>query len=153
MSRCRAVAKKLGCPVAMIDKRRERANISEVMYVVGSVRGKEAVILDDMVDTAGSLVQAVEALLKKGATAVSACCTHPVLSSKSLKRLSHAPLHELIVSDTIPINRRKRARIGDKLKVVSCAPMLGDAILRIHSGESISVLFPESLEGLAHIVS
>ncbi|MBI2552706.1 ribose-phosphate pyrophosphokinase [Candidatus Uhrbacteria bacterium] len=151
--RCRALAKKLGCPIAFIDKRRERANESEVMHVVGRIRGREAIILDDMVDTAGSLVKAAEALLAKGATAVSACCTHPVLSPKSIRRLAHAPLRTLVVADTIPISAAKRARIVDKLRVVSCAPMLGDAILRIHSGESLAVLFPEAREKPAHPVS
>ena len=153
LARCRAIAKQLDCPVAFIDKRRPRANESEVMNVVGEVKKREAIILDDMVDTAGSLVKASEALLAKGASRVCACCTHAVLSSKAPVRLARAPLHKLIVSDTIPISAEKRARIGRKLIIVSCAPLLGDAILRIHSGESLSVLFPESLEDLAHTSS
>lgn len=148
--RCRAVAKKLGCPVAFIDKRRDRANISEVMHVVGGVRGREAIILDDMVDTAGSLAQAAQALLKKGAQRVLACCTHPVLSPKSLQRLHDSPLEALVVSDTIAISPEKQRRIGPKLKIASCAALLADAILRIHHGESLSVLFEESLEDLVH---
>ncbi|TAL19904.1 ribose-phosphate pyrophosphokinase [Patescibacteria group bacterium] len=149
IARCRALAKKLGCPVAMIDKRRARANESEVMNVVGAVRGREAVVVDDLVDTAGSLVHGAKALLEKGAHKVSACCTHAVLSPKSMSRLADAPLDALVVSDTIAIPPSKRRRIGTKLRVASCAPMLGEAILRIHSGESLSVLFNESLDDLA----
>lgn len=148
--RCSVLAQKLGCPpIAFIDKRREKANISEVMNVVGNVRGREAILLDDLIDTAGSLVHAAEALLQKGATKVSACCTHPVLSRRSLERLAKAPLERLVVSDTIPVSPRKRERIGPKLKVVSTASLLSEAILRIHSGESLSVLFQEALSRLA----
>lgn len=148
VARCRAIAKVLNSPVAMIDKRRERANESEVMHVVGRVKGREAVLLDDMVDTAGSLVKAAVALRKAGAHHVLACCTHPVLSPKSLSRLARAPIRELVVADTVPISEEKRRRIGRKLKVVSCAAMLGDAIRRIHSGDSLSVIFEESLADL-----
>lgn len=146
--RCRAVAKKLDCPVAFIDKRRERPNESEVMNVVGKVKGREAIILDDLVDTAGSLGHAARAIRKAGATSVSACCTHPVLSPKSLKRLRHAPLRELVVADTIAISPEKRRAIGTKLKIATCAPLLAEAIKGIHSGESLSALFDESLEDL-----
>ncbi len=148
VARCRAVAKKLGCPVAFIDKRRARANESEVMHVVGKVKGRDAIILDDIVDTAGSLVHAADALLRKGARKVSACCTHPVLSGKALDRLAQSRLDMIVVADTIAIPPRKRRRIGPKLKVASCAALLGEAILRIHSGESLSVLFEESLADL-----
>lgn len=148
MARCRSLAKRLNCPVALIDKRRERANESEVMHVVGAVRGREAVLVDDLVDTAGSLSKAAAALRKAGARAVSACCTHPVLSPRSLTRLARAPIRELVVADTISVADDKRRRIGRKLKVVSCAPMLGEAIMRIHHGESLSVIFEESLADL-----
>lgn len=149
IQRCRAVAKKLKCPVAFIDKRRERANESEVMNVVGNVRGREAIILDDMVDTAGSLVKAAEAILKAGARSVSACCTHPVLSPKSLRRLARSPLRELIVADTIAIPPRKQRAIGPKLKIATCAPLLAAAIKGIHFGDSLSALFDESLADFA----
>lgn len=144
--RCRAMAKHLNCPVVFIDKRREKANESEVMRVVGSVQNRHAIILDDMVDTAGSLVHAAQALIDKGAVSVSACCTHPVLSKKSLPRLADARIDQLVVSDTIPISPAKRKRIGPKLKIVSSAPLLGEAIVRINSGESLSGLFEEALE-------
>lgn len=148
MGRCRALAHKIGCPVAMIDKRRDRANESEVMNIVGDVRGRDAVLIDDMVDTAGSLVKAAIALQESGAKKVSACCTHAVLSPQSLQRLAEAPIHELVVSDTVPVSQEKCHAIGKKLKIVTCAPMLGRAILRLHDGKSLSVLFGESLKGL-----
>lgn len=148
-TRCHAVAKKLNCPVAFIDKRRERPNESEVMNVVGAIKHREVIMLDDMVDTAGSLVHAAQAILAAGAKSVSACCTHPVLSPKSLTRLRHAPLRELIVADTIAISPEKRRAIGPKLKISTCAPLLAEAIKGIHSGESLSALFEESLEDLA----
>lgn len=146
--RCRAVAKKLGCPVAFIDKRRERPNESEVMNVVGTVRGREGIILDDMVDTAGSLDKAAYAILRAGARSVSACCTHPVLSPKSLARLHQAPLRALVVADTIAISPEKRRVIGAKLKIATCAPLLAAAIKGIHFGDSLSALFEESLDDL-----
>lgn len=145
VARCRAIAKRLGCPVALIDKRRDRANVSEVMNVVGSVRGRDAILLDDMVDTAGSLVKAADAVLGAGARTVSACCTHPVLSLKSIPRLRRSRLSTLVVSDTIPVSKRKKNGIGRKLRIASCAAMLGEAIMRINAGESLSQLFDDSL--------
>ncbi len=145
VARCRAIAKRLGCPVALIDKRRDRANVSEVMHVVGDVRGRDAILLDDMVDTAGSLVKAADAVLACGARTVSACCTHPVLSPKSVARLRRSRLKTFVVADTIPVSHKKRKGIGRKLHVASCAGMLGEAIVRIHAGESLSQLFDDSL--------
>lgn len=152
VSRTGAIAKRfVSLPVAFIDKRRERANEAEVMNLVGEVAGREAIIIDDMVDTAGSLVKAAEALHDAGATTVSACCTHPVFSERSFERIAAAEvLSALVVSDTIAIPEEKLRRLGSKLKIVSCASLVGEAVLRIASGESLSVLFDESLEDLVH---
>lgn len=152
VGRTRAIAKRFNnSPMAFIDKRRDRANESEVMHLVGEVNGRDTVIVDDMVDTAGSLVHAAEALRAAGARSVAACCTHPLLSAKSIDRLATTTaLDALVVSDTIKIPDKKMRRIGPKLRVTSAAPMLANAIRRIASGESLSVLFDESLEDLVH---
>lgn len=155
VGRTRAIAKRFdNSPVAFIDKRRDRANESEVMHLVGEVEGRDTVLVDDMVDTAGSLVHAAEALRKAGARSVAACCTHPLFSPKSLDRLAATTsLDTLVVSDTTKIPDEKRQRIGSKLRIASCAPMLANAILRIASGESLSVLFDEALDDLAGTAS
>jgi ribose-phosphate pyrophosphokinase len=137
--RARAFAKRLGANLAIIDKRREVANVAEVMNIIGDVKGQTCVIVDDMVDTAGTLCEAARSLIEEGATAVHAAITHPVLSGPALKRISEAPLTQVIVTDTIPL-RPDAIDIG-KLHVVSVAAPIGEAIRRINNEESVSSLF------------
>ncbi|MBN1254422.1 MAG: ribose-phosphate pyrophosphokinase [Deltaproteobacteria bacterium] len=139
VERTRAFAKRLDASLAIIDKRRETANVAQVMHIVGEVKGKVAVILDDMVDTAGTLTQAAKALKEHGATAIYACCTHPVLSGSAIQKINDSPLAELIVTDTIPINHE--GSTCKKIKVLSVAELFGEAIQRIHDNESVSSLF------------
>ena len=139
VERSRAYAKRLDANLAIIDKRRESANIAEVMNIVGDVKGQTCVIVDDMVDTAGTLTESARALDREGAKAVYAVITHPVLSGPATKRISESPLQELVVTDTIPL--RPEARDCSKLQVVTIAPLLGEAIRRINNEESVSSLF------------
>ncbi len=139
VERTRAFAKRLNADLAIIDKRRERANESEAMRVIGDVKGKVAILLDDMVDTAGTLCNAADMLHKAGAVEVHAFCTHPVLSGPAVSRLSASRIKTLVVTNTIPL--REEARRCDKIKVLSVSELLGDAISRIHSEDSVSSLF------------
>jgi ribose-phosphate pyrophosphokinase len=139
VERAREYAKRLESTMAIVDKRRPRPNESEVMSIIGDVRDKIAVIIDDMVDTAGTICKAAEAILDRGAREVYAIATHPVLSGKALERIAASPLKALIVSDTIPL--REEAKVLDKIKVLSVANLLGEAIRRIHTDDSISSLF------------
>lgn len=139
VERARAFSKRLNASLAIIDKRRERANISEVMHLIGDVRGKDCVIVDDMIDTAGTLAGAAKALMDNGAKSVVACATHGVLSGPAIERIMASPLKEVVVTDTIPLS--EAARNCGKIKQVTIARLLGEAIKRIHSGESVSSLF------------
>jgi ribose-phosphate pyrophosphokinase len=134
----RAYAKRFKCGLAIVDKRRISDKMAEVMHIMGDVKGKVAVIVDDMVATAGSLVEAVDAIKKAGALEVYAAITHPVLCGPAIERISKSRLKELVVTDTIPIGKDKM--IG-KIKVLSVASLLAEAIKRIHCEESLSVLF------------
>ena len=134
----RAYAKRLKCGLAIVDKRRVNDKEAEVMHIMGDVKGKNAVIVDDMVATAGSLVEAVDAIKKAGALDVYAAITHPVLCGPAIERLKKSSLKELVVTNTIPIAKQKML---PRIKVLSVASLLGDAIKRIHEEESISVLF------------
>ncbi|MDP3804157.1 MAG: ribose-phosphate pyrophosphokinase [Candidatus Omnitrophota bacterium] len=134
----RAYAKRLKCSLAIVDKRRVNDAQAEVMHIMGDVKGKYAVITDDMVATAGSLVEAVDAIKKAGALDVYAAITHPVLCGPAIERLKKSSLKELVVTDTIPM---PKAKILGKIKVLSVAKLLGEAIKRIHEEASISVLF------------
>jgi len=139
VERARAYAKRLDVNLAIIDKRRDAANVSKVMNIVGEVKDTTCVIVDDMVDTAGTLVESARALEREGARAVSAVITHAVLSGPAIKRVEESPLMELVVTDTIPL--RGDANNCDKLHVISVAPLLGEAIRRINNEESVSSLF------------
>ncbi len=139
VERARAYSKRLNASLAIIDKRRERANVSEVMNLIGDVKGKQCIIVDDMIDTAGTLTGAARALMEFGATRVVACATHGVLSGPAIQRIEESPLDEVIVSDTIPLS--PAARLCPKIKQVSMARLLGEAIKRIHSSDSVSSLF------------
>ncbi len=139
VERARAFAKRLDTGLAIIDKRRTAPNVAEAMHIIGEVENRVAVILDDMIDTAGTVVQAAEALKRHGARRVYACATHPVLSGRAVERLRDSCIEEVIVTNTIPL--REEARLLDKIKVLSVGPLLGEAIKRIHSGHSVSSLF------------
>ena len=139
VERARAYAKRLNSALAIIDKRRESPNVSQVMNIIGDVSGMIAVLVDDMVDTGGTLVRAAYALTEKGARAVYACCTHPVLSGQSIKVILDSPITEMIVTDTIPL--REEARNCHKIKILSVSSLLADAIRRIYEDESVSCLF------------
>lgn len=139
VERARAFAKHLDAQLAIIDKRREQANVAEVMHVIGDVEGRTCMIVDDMVDTAGTLVKAARALLDYGATAVYGCCTHAVLSGPALDNIEGSPLAELVVGDSIPL--QQRGRECGRIKQLSVAPLLAQAIESIHEETSISRLF------------
>ena len=139
VERSRALAKRLGAPLAIIDKRREGPNITEVMRVIGAVRGQTCLIIDDMVDTAGTLVKGVEALINKGAASVYACCTHAVLSGSAVDRINDSSLKELVVTDSIPLT--PKAQACDKIRQLSVSNLLAQAIESIHNESSVSRLF------------
>ena len=139
VERARAFAKRLDAQLAIIDKRREQANVAEVMNVIGDVTGRTCMLVDDMVDTAGTLVNSADALLEHGARAVYACCTHPVLSGSALKKIKDSSLTELVVADSIPL--REQACQCDRIRQLSVAPLLAQAIESIHEETSISRLF------------
>ena len=139
--RARALAKKLGCDLAIIDKRRPKANVSEVMHIIGEVDGRNCVIMDDMVDTAGTLTKAAEVLKERGAKKVVAYCTHPVLSGPAIERIQKSPLDELVVTNTIPLS--DAAKACSKIRQLTCAPLLAETIRRISKGDSVMSLFAE----------
>ena len=139
--RARALAKRLESDLAIIDKRRPKANVSEVMNVIGEVTGRSCVIMDDMVDTAGTLVKAAQVLKEEGATKVVAYCTHAVLSGAAVERIDNSDLDELVVTDTIPL--REDARASAKIRQLSVAGLLAETILRIFNEDSVSSLFIE----------
>ena len=137
--RARAVANRLNAPLAIVDKRRPKENESEVMNIIGDVAGMNAMLFDDMIDTAGTLVKAAEAIKNAGATSVRACATHPVFSGEAIERINKSVLEEVIVSDSIRLT--KEGRESSKIKVLSFAPLIGEAIKRIHEEKSVSILF------------
>ncbi|MEO8839043.1 MAG: ribose-phosphate pyrophosphokinase [Herbaspirillum sp.] len=139
--RARALAKRLGCDLAIIDKRRPKANVSEVMNVIGEVEGRNCVIMDDMVDTAGTLTKAAEILKARGAKKVIAYCTHPVLSGPALERIVNSPLDELVVTDTIPLTAAAQA--CSKIRQLSCAKLLAETFKRISKGDSVMMMFAD----------
>jgi len=139
VERARAFAKRLSAPLAIIDKRREEANVAEVMNVVGDVAGKHCLLFDDLIDTAGTLVKGAEALLVKGAATVSACATHAVLSGPAVSRIQASCLKEVVVSNSIPLS--EEAKRSSKIRSLSVANLLGEAIRSIHEGGSVSRLF------------
>jgi len=138
VTRARAFAKRLDADLVIIDKRRPSPNEAEIMNVVGDVRGRHALIVDDMVDTGGTLIRAAQALLDHGATVVSASCTHPVLSGSAMEKIDSSPLEELVACNTIPIDSKTMSK---KIKVLTVAKLLGEAIRRIHNEDSVSSLF------------
>ncbi len=136
VARARYFAKELGLDMVIIDKRREKANVAEVMNIIGDVEGKDVILIDDMIDTAGTMMKGAKALKDLGATSVMACCTHPVLSGPAYERIEEGDLDELVVANTIPL-----AKMSDKIKVLSTASMLGEVIRRVQNNESVNSLF------------
>jgi ribose-phosphate pyrophosphokinase len=139
VERARAFAKRLQANLAIIDKRREGPNETHVMHIIGDVSGRDALLLDDMIDTAGTIAQGAQACMEHGARRVWAACTHAVLSGPALERLNTSALEEVVVTNTIPLKGKER--LCPKLKMLSVAPLLGEAIKRIHEEESVSSLF------------
>lgn len=138
VGRARTFAEQLDAPLAIIDKRRPKANVSEVMNIIGEVKDKNVILIDDMIDTAGTLVNGAEALKKFGAKEVYSCCTHPVLSGPAIDRIEKSVLKEVVVLDTLPLSSEKRI---EKIKVESVAPIFASAIRKIFANESVSKLF------------
>jgi len=139
VERARAFAKRLSAGLAIVDKRRSAPNEAKAMAVIGNVRNKTAIILDDMVDTAGTLTEAVGVLIKNGAKDVHACCSHPVLSGPAVQRISDSELSSLVATDTIPLSAN--AQMCDKIKVLSISELVGEAIIRSFNGDSVTSLF------------
>jgi ribose-phosphate pyrophosphokinase len=140
--RARALAKQLNCDLAIIDKRRPRANVSEVMHVIGEIEGRNCVIMDDMIDTAGTLVKAAEVLKERGAKKVYAYCTHPIFSGPAIERITQGgALDEVVVTDTIPLSLA--ATQCQKIRQLSVAPLIAETIQRIANGESVMSLFSD----------
>ncbi|MDO9250993.1 ribose-phosphate pyrophosphokinase [Hydrogenophaga sp.] len=140
--RARALAKQLNCDMAIIDKRRPKANVSEVMHVIGDIEGRNCVIMDDMIDTAGTLVKAAEVLKERGAKSVYAYCTHPIFSGPAIERIAKGnALDEVVVTNTIPLSQAAQA--CSKIRQLSVAPLMAETIARIASGESVMSLFAD----------
>ena len=139
VERARAFAKRLSSPLAIIDKRREEANVAEVMNVVGDVAGRNCLLVDDLIDTGGTLVKGAEALLEKGAASVSACATHAVLSGPAVSRIEESQLKEVVFTNSIPLS--ETARNSTRIKSLSIAKLMADAIRSIHEETSVSTLF------------
>ncbi|NPA28258.1 MAG: ribose-phosphate pyrophosphokinase [Epsilonproteobacteria bacterium] len=136
VARARYFAAKLGLDMVIVDKRRQKANEAEVMNIIGDVKGKDVILIDDMIDTAGTMVKGARALKERGATSVMACCTHPVLSGPAYERIKEGDIDELVVSNTIPLKQECK-----KIKVLSTGKLLGEVIRRINNNESVNSLF------------
>lgn len=138
VTRARRLAERLEAPIAIIDKRRPEPNVAEVMNIVGHVEGKTCILIDDIIDTAGTITLAADALMEVGAKEVYACCTHPVLSGPAIERISNSNIKELVITDTIPLSEEKQI---PQIKILSVAPIIGEAIIRVHEELSVSKLF------------
>jgi len=138
VTRARDLAHRIGADIAIIDKRRPKANVAEIMNIIGNVQGKNVIMIDDIIDTAGTITQGAAALKEQGAKDVYICCTHPVLSGQAITRLEESEVKEVLVTNTIPLPEEKRI---PKIKVLSVAPLLGEAIIRIHEDLPLSKLF------------
>ena len=139
VERARAFAKRLNAPLAIIDKRRTEVNVAEVMHIIGEVEGQHCLVVDDLIDTAGTLVKGAEALKRQGAASVTACATHAVLSGSAVERIEKSEIQQVIVTDSIPL--KEDARRSSRIKVMSVAPLLARAIQSIHEDGSVSTLF------------
>ncbi|MGM9928000.1 MAG: ribose-phosphate diphosphokinase [Bacillus sp. (in: firmicutes)] len=138
VTRARKMADRLKAPIAIIDKRRPRPNVAEVMNIVGNIEGKTAILIDDIIDTAGTITLAANALVENGAAEVYACCTHPVLSGPAIERIQNSKIKELVVTNSIALPEEKKI---DKVVELSVAPLLAEAIIRVHEEQSVSTLF------------
>ncbi|MBA2176992.1 ribose-phosphate diphosphokinase [Halobacillus locisalis] len=138
VTRARKMADRLKAPIAIIDKRRPRPNVAEVMNIVGNIEGKTAILIDDIIDTAGTITLAANALIENGAKDVYACCTHPVLSGPAIERIENSKIKELVVTNTIPLGEDKSS---EKITELSVAGLISEAIIRVHERQSISILF------------
>ncbi|PKM90049.1 MAG: ribose-phosphate pyrophosphokinase [Firmicutes bacterium HGW-Firmicutes-12] len=138
VTRARALSERLNVPLAIIDKRRPQPNQAEIMNIIGEVKGKRVIMIDDIIDTAGTITLGAQALIDQGAEEVYVCCTHPVLSGAAIERLEKSPIKEVVITNTIPLPPGKQL---DKIKSLSIAPLLGEAIIRIHEDLSVSKLF------------
>jgi ribose-phosphate pyrophosphokinase len=138
VTRARKLAEQLKAPIAIIDKRRPKPNVAEVMNIVGNIEGKAAILIDDIIDTAGTITLAANALIENGASEVYACCTHPVLSGPAIERIQNSKIKELVITNSIALPEEKNI---DKIVHLSVAALLGEAIIRVHEEQSVSVLF------------
>ncbi|MBS3995644.1 MAG: ribose-phosphate pyrophosphokinase [Alkaliphilus sp.] len=138
VTRARSLANHLDAPIAIIDKRRPKANVSEIMNIIGEIHGKNVILVDDLIDTAGTITQGAKALKDFGAKEVYACCTHPVLSGPAIDRIKNSVIKELVILDTIPVPEEKKL---DNIKILSVAPLFAEAIKRIYENMSVSKLF------------
>ena len=136
--RARNMAEPLNCPIAIVDKRRPKPNVSEIMNIIGDIEGKNCVLLDDMIDTAGTITNAANAIKEMGAKSVRACATHPVLSGPAIERIEASAIDELVILNTMPIPEEKML---DKIKVLSVGPLFAETLTRVHCNESISKIF------------
>lgn len=138
VTRARDVAERIGSPLAIIDKRRPEPNVAEVTNIIGNIKGKTVIMIDDIIDTAGTITKGAAALMERGAKEIYVCCTHAVLSGPAIQRLEESVIKEVVITNTIPLPPEKMI---DKIKVLSVAPLLGEAIIRIHEDLSVSKLF------------
>lgn len=138
VTRARKMADRLKAPIAIIDKRRPKPNVAEVMNIIGNIEGKTAILIDDIIDTAGTITLAANALVENGAKDVYACCTHPVLSGPAIERIENSKIKELVVTNSIPLPEEKRI---SKVTELSVAPLISEAIIRVHEEQSVSTLF------------
>lgn len=138
VTRTRDLAERLGAEIAILEKRRPSPNVAKIMNLIGDVKNKTVIMTDDLIDTAGTITLGAEALMNRGAKEVYACCTHPVLSGPAIERIQNSCLKEVVVTNTIPLPEEKQI---DKIKVLSVAPLLGEAIMRVHEDASVSELF------------
>lgn len=136
--RARRLAERLEAPIAIVDKRRPAPNVAEVMNIIGDIENRNCIIIDDIIDTAGTITLAANALVEQGARAVYACCTHPVFSGPAIERIQHSQIEEMVVTDTIPLSEEKKLH---KIRTLSVAPLLSEAIMRVHTRQSVSKLF------------
>jgi len=138
VTRARKLADRLKAPIGIIDKRRPRPNVAEIMNIIGNVEGKTAILIDDIIDTGGTITLAADALIENGATEVYACCTHPVLSGPAIERIENSQIKELVITNSIPLPEEK---LIDRITTLSVAPLIGEAIVRVHEQQSVSILF------------
>ena len=138
VTRARKMADRMKAPIAIIDKRRPRPNVAEVMSIVGNVEGKTAILIDDIIDTAGTITIAANAIIESGAKEVYACCTHPVLSGPAIERIDNSQIKELVITNSIELPESKKS---PKIKQLSIAKLLGEAVIRVFEKKSVSTLF------------